>query len=256
MSGGSREVAAVSPEGDSESEEEGLEVEGTVGEKIKVQHESEKIKVMTDPRKPSVKEVELHNLTRVPYRNWCPVCIAAKGNDLEHRKDVKDERSLPEFAFDYCFPGNELGYKLTVLVGKERGTGMTMATVVPEKGSKGKFVADKCMDFFVECGCRSGDIIIKTDQEPAIAFLVKDLVLERGDEPGCRTLVEQSPVGSSGSNGVVERAVQTIEGQIRVMNLALESRLGVTVSAGANVVMFLAEYAAYLINRLEVGKDG
>jgi hypothetical protein len=40
------------------------------------------------------------------------------------------------------------------------------------------------------------------------------------------------------------------------MKLALEERLGVKVPAGSNLVTFLAEYAAYLLNRLEVGKDG
>ena len=80
--------------------------------------------------------------------------------------------------------------------------------------------------------------------------------MERGDEKGCRTIVEESPVGSKGSNGIVERAVQTIEGQIRVMKLALEARIGREIDAEANVVTFMAEYAGYLVNRLEVGKDG
>ena len=133
---------------------------------------------------------------------------------------------------------------------------MTMATVVPEKGSKGKFVSDKVLEFFSECGDMKGDILIKTDQEPAIKYLAKDIVLERGNEPGCRTILEESPVGSSGSNGVVERAVQSIEGQVRAMKLALENRIKVKVSAQSNVVAFMAGYAAYLLNRLEVGKDG
>jgi hypothetical protein len=248
-------VDAVSPEAESESEDE-VVIEGTEGEKIRAQKEEDKVRQVTDPRKPTEKEVELHSLTHLPYRNWCSVCIAAKGKDLDHRKDIREERGLPEFSFDYCFPGDEFGYRLTILVGRERATGMTFASVVPEKGSKGKFVADRCLEFFAECGCRNGDIILKTDQEPAIAFLIKDLVAERGDEQGCRTLVEQSPVGSSGSNGVVERAVQTVEGQVRVLKLALEGRLGMKVTATSNIVTFLAEYAAYLVNRLEVGKDG
>ena len=51
------------------------------------------------------------------------------------------------------------------------------------------------MDFLSECGCRSGDIIIKSDQEAAIAYLVKDIVLERGDETVCRTIVEELFLG-------------------------------------------------------------
>ena len=40
------------------------------------------------------------------------------------------------------------------------------------------------------------------------------------------------------------------------MKLALEGRLKKKVEADKNVVMFMAEYAGYLVNRLEVGKDG
>ena len=61
---------------------------------------------------------------------------------------------------------------------------------------------------------------------------------------------------SRGSNGIAERAVQTIEGQIREMKLALEERVGQKIDAEANVVAFMAEYAGYPVNRLEVGKDG
>ena len=112
--------------------------------------------------------------------------------------------------FDYAVPGNVFGYKLTVLVGRERATGMSMASVLPTKGSTGKFAADRVMNYLAECRNLSGDIIVKADQESAAAYLVKDIVLERGDEKGCRTIPEESPVKSSGSNGVVERAVATV----------------------------------------------
>ena len=55
---------------------------------------------------------------------------------------------------------------------------------------------------------------------------------------------------------MVERAVQAVEGQIRVMKLALEDRIGLEVKAGSCIVTFMAEYGAYMMNRLEVGKDG
>ena len=105
-----------------------------------------------------------------------------------------------------------------------------------------------------ECGDQSVGVVIKMDQEAAIRYLVKDIVAKTRKEPGCRTIVEESPVASSGSNGIVERAVQTIEGQIRVMKLALEDRIGVAVDAEANVVTFMAQYAGYLVNRLQAGE--
>ena len=50
-----------------------------------------------------------------------------------------------------------------------------------------------------------------------------------------RILKEESPVGSSASNGVIERGVQTIEGQIRVIKNALEERLNVKVPGTHNI---------------------
>ena len=212
-----------------------MKTEG-VGERVRPERQEGRVKRMIDPRRPTEQEVEDHNRTHLPYRNWCPHCVQARGKDLDHRKSIEEERGLAEFSFDYCFPGDELGYKLTILVGRERTTGMMMATVVPAKGSKGKFTADKVLDYLAECGNQFGDIIVKTDQEPAIKCLVKDLVLERGEELGSKTIVEESPVGSKGSNGLAERAVQEVEGQLRVMKLALEGRIGKEIDAEACVV--------------------
>ena len=66
-----------------------------------------------------------------------------------------------------------------------------MATVIPSKGGSGKFMTDRVMKFFEECGDQAGDIIIKTDQEAAITYLVRSIVTERGNEIGCRTIVEE-----------------------------------------------------------------
>ena len=251
------EVMAVRPEEEESEDEEGGEVEvGTDAERLRAEKADGYLKRVADPRKPTEQEVKDHYRTHVPYRNWCPCCVKAKGKDLDHRKAVDGERGLNEYSFDYCFPGDEFGYRLTVLVGRERTSGMTMATVIPSKGGSGKFMTDRVMKFFEECGDQAGDIIIKTDQEAAITYLVRSIVTERGNEIGCRTIVEESPIGSHASNGIVERAVQTVEGQIRVMKIALEARLGIQVDAGANVVTFMAEYASFLLNRLELGKDG
>ena len=84
---------------------------------------------------------------------------------------------------------------------------------------------------------------------------MKSTATERGNEIGCRKIVEDSPVGSHASNGIVERAVQIVEGQIRIMKIALEARLGTQVDAGANIVTFMAEYVSFLLNSLEVGKE-
>ena len=240
-------------DGGEESDGGGEKKAGEVVERFKATKDERKLKEVTDPRRPSPKEVEEHRRTHLPYRNWCEICVRAKGKDMDHRKDAGKERGMSEYSFDYCFPGDELGFKVTVLAGRERATGMYSATTVPMKGSTGQFAIDKIMETIDEVGDTGQTIIMKTDQEPSVVNLVEDVVKAR--EEG-RTIVEESPVGSSGSNGVVERAAQSIEGQIRVILLALEERIGRQANPQEAVATFMPEYAAYLLNRLEVGKDG
>ena len=88
---------------------------------------------------------------------------------------------------------------------------------------------------------------------------MKEVVEAR--QQGCkevkpRTLVEQSPEGCSASDGVVEAAVQEMEGIIRALLIAVEEYLGVEVDARERLIAFIPEYAAYLINRLRKGEDG
>mgnify|MGYP003328997077 CR=1 FL=1 len=54
----------------------------------------------------------------VPYRNWFPVCVMAKGREMGHESREKDMR-LPEYSFDYCFPGDEMGYKWNKIAGPQ-----------------------------------------------------------------------------------------------------------------------------------------
>ena len=72
------------------------------------------------------------------------------------------------------------------------------------------------MEFMKANGDAESKVIIKTDQEPSIDYLVDDIGERRAEG---RTIHEQSPVQSKGSNGVVERGVGEIEGSVRAILL-------------------------------------
>ena len=239
-----------------ENQRRGERKEGGKDEPSRVEPDAEiggRMRNIGDPRLPTRREVENHNLTHVPYRNWCPHCVRGRGKDLDHRRSVEDNRRTLEFSFDYCFLGDDGAARMTVLAGRERVTGMMMASAVPAKGTSGQFAVLKVLEFLKQCGAEEAPVILKSDQEPAIEALVKDVVAARGQ---ALTMVEKSPIGSSGSNGVVERAVQGVEGQIRTLRSACEDRLQVKFRPDDRMMIFLVEYAAHLLNRLEVGKDG
>ena len=198
------------------------EIAGEPCERLALEKEGDVVKRLIDPLLPSTKDVEEHWVRgHLPYRNWCDVCVRAKGREMDHAQDKGGERKLPEYHFDYCFPGDEMGYKWTVLVGRERMSKSWFATAVPQKGASGRFATDKCIEFIQENGDEENSILIKTDQEPSIQSLIKDLIDTRKEG---KTIPEESPVRSSGSNGVVERGVQEIEGGIRALLLGLQER--------------------------------
>ena len=68
-----------------------------------------------------------------------------------------------------------------------------------------------------------------------------------------RAIHESSPVGSSQSNGFIERGIQAVEGQIRTMKLDLESHVGEKIPSDHDLIPWLVEYAAVL---LEQGTSG
>ena len=124
---------------------------------------------------------------------------------------------------------------------------MTLAAAGPSK-STNSHVARRIVAFMREIGVAHGDLLVRIDQEPAIRSIVEEACRVRAAEGGGRHIVEQSPVGSSACNGLVERAILSVEQQ--------EGRCGVKVGARHSVVPWLVEYAAVLLNRVEVGKDG
>ena len=253
LSKGLNDRDIMANEADSDVDDGGLDaIVGSEGcEKVTAEKDDMVVRRMADPKLPSQDEVDRHCVMgHLPYRKWCPVCVKAKGRDMDHSRDCGKERKLPEYSWDYCFPGDEFGFKWTVLVGKERASKCWMATAVPTKGASGKFNIDKCLEFNDENGDREGDIIVKTDQEPSIQYLIKDLIDDRRDG---KTIVEESPKKSNGSNGIVERGVQDVEGEIRALFLGLQDRLGRKIDARERIVAFIPEYAAYLMNRLMHG---
>ncbi len=121
----------------------------------------------------------------------------------------------------------------------EKESKMKKAVVVPSKGSTGRYAARMTLELIAECGDKDRPIIMKSDQEPAILFLVDDVCTSR---TGAKTIVEQAPKRSKGSNGVVERAVQSFEDYLRTLKSALDERMGVRINTKHPVLTWMCEY--------------
>ena len=101
-------MAGESEEIKEESSDEEPEVEGVPGERLRLPKENEFVRKLRDPRLPTQEEVDEHYVRgHIPYRDWCPICVQAKGKGQYHYRDKGKVRALPEYAWDYCFPGDE-----------------------------------------------------------------------------------------------------------------------------------------------------
>ena len=73
--------------------------------------------------------------------------MRGKAKELDCRKSDGALGDMPEFHLDYCFPGDDLGFKLSILVGVERDTGAKVSVVVPQKGTTGKYASGEVVAF-------------------------------------------------------------------------------------------------------------
>ena len=209
-----------------------------------------------DPKLPSEEERKEHEKTHLPYRSWCRHCVRGRGKEEPCRRQEGGGGEIPEFHVDFMFMGEEGGGKtIAILVGRQRVTKAVMATVVPRKSS-GSWAARRLMAWLREVGHAQGDIIVKSDNEPALVALVEAWARLRAAEGGGRMVIEHSPVHSSQSNGVVERGIQAVQGMVRTLRSAIEDRWGVKLEADHVVWAWLVEYAGWLLTRCEVGRDG
>ena len=129
------------------------------------------------------------------------------GRGVDRRRTMEEERQVPEVYLDYMFMGGEKkGKTLAFLVARERETRAVLNTVVPRK-TTGDWICRRLMAWRREIGLESVDIIVKSDNEPALTSWIASWSAMRAMTRGSRMIIENSPVGSSKSNGVVERAI-------------------------------------------------
>ena len=165
----------------------------------------------------------------VPFRNWCPYCLAAKAKERGHfsKGSVPEEEDdgIPRFGLDYGFfsPEFEREQKetaecLKIAVMKEKRTKARFAHVARQKGGEDEHVSGRLAEDIDNMGFKK--VILRTDQENSIKTLAERVKVKRGSET--QTIPEPSPKGDSQSNGLGEKGIQEVAGQMRVMKLALE----------------------------------
>lgn len=252
------------------SEDEGAKMQdGDIGDED--QEEAERPRALRDPGRPSQAEIDEHDLTHIPYRPWCNACVRAKAKNKMSLKirGVYSENLVPRVRLDYCHltehaervegeHGEEETTKaessVTALVMQESTCRSVWAYAFEHKGAADDWIVEQICEDLDTIGLRSDRIVIKSDQEAAIVDMAKAVARNRASDFG--TALESSAVGESDSNGTIERAIQDVEGQIRVLRAALEERINVQIKLSDAIVPWMIRHAACLITRYRVRPSG
>ena len=128
------------------------------GQSVNVPH------CMPCPKTPRPELVARHNLTHLPYANWCPHCVAARrANNPHFQRAETFRRHKPLFVLDYAFIRNSQDEDLmTMLVGKLYPFNKFFACIVDAKG-KYLYAIDSLSKFIKDSGLT--DFVYKCDQE-------------------------------------------------------------------------------------------
>ena len=94
--------------------------------------------------------------------------------------------------------------------------------------------------------------MLQSAQEPSII----DVKHKAGTDIPTEIACEESPVGDSNANGSIERANQTIQGQIRAIKDYTERHIGATIGLDSSVLKWLVHHAAWTLTTFHVGSDG
>ena len=260
---------------DPDAEESREEREEEIEESESQAQEGRTIRVMKNPKEPTQAEVDQHNVSHCPFRSWCKVCVMGQSVTKGHFKRREDEESqVPTVSLDYMFMtegseqekeekgGMESGMPILVILDHE--TDMCFAAVVPEKGVHAYAVIRASNDIALT-GHTS--LILKSDNEPAIMALKNAVKAESSQQitttavaarrqRSSKMIGEESAAYDSASNGKVEAAIRWIQGHIRTMKAALESRLQTHVDDNHDCLPWLIRHSSWIRNRMAVKSDG
>ena len=209
-------------EGQKSDEEVSEEKDGDVYDgdaRYEEEEESEEAvvpKALRDPRQPTQRQREEHDLTHLPPRAWCWWCNGGRIQHDQHRTvkalDPPEESAIPCISLDYCFMGNRetLPKDNPVLVVYDNRSKSLGAWQVYRTGAV-QWVGLEVCKFIDALGYKHCRVVLKSDGEVSITAL-KDLISTLRAGP---TVTVESPARESKCNGAMEVTVKSWQSQFR-----------------------------------------
>ena len=208
------------------------------------------------PQQPTEQERREHNLTHLPYRSWCSICVGSKGRATNNHPTQKTS-TAPVIQCDFAYiKGIHDKQVIPILTAIDVETGMSMATMVQDKQRQFTYLTQCLQTFLTECGRTQAILaptVLQSDQEEYLVSLLKTTARTIGSNITAR----QSPAYSSQSQGSIERFHRTLFNQVRTLTAQWKSNYKLNIISINHLIMpWVIRHAAYLLNRYAIHNDG
>ena len=203
-------------------------------------------KTLRAPRAPTEQEREEHNLTHLPFRSWCHICVQAKSRQ-NHSKKLRMKQ--PVLQRDYSFMSDKgSDTQVTLLNARDVITGMSTSVVVPNKGHS-VYAEAELRRFVLDIGRTFG--ILQCDPEPALKAVGESVTSEVGG-----LSLRNSSVEWLQAQGGVGQAQALLYSQVRALRLDFAERYDCEVPVTSPLFPWLVKHAQFLLNNFSVSTDG
>ena len=169
------------------------------------------------PQTPSPAEIEQHNVTHMPYKNWCELCVRFKGRQDQHRDQdhMGTTETVVSLDYGFCTHEEQDAELLTVLVIHDRHTKSFHA--VPTKSKAGQsmsYLVTELVRFVSFLGHR--EVCFRSDDERPLLALVES-AKRACRHLGIKARSQSSPVEDHEANGAVEQAWKQIRSHAGIL---------------------------------------
>ena len=220
---------------------------------LNISGEAKTARILRTPEPPTDAMRMAHNATHVPFRDWCPSCVASRGRSSSHRRVVvnKTADTLPKFQTDYMFIRTVAQSKTQPCITfVETRSGVVISFMCARKGGYEDLTKEILRHF--EAYGFLNPVITQCDKEMSIIDVCRKVARERN----ARTVLRFAPKTSHQSNGFVEAVHGHIQGLARCYQTQIETNTGIQLSTISPAIPFAIRYAGFVLTRFTVRPDG
>ncbi|CAE7376815.1 unnamed protein product [Symbiodinium natans] len=218
---------------------EKLPLEAFEAEPAQPEYLAQRPKGLKQPGEPTLTERLEHELTHLPFKPWCEICLKAKSRQAHSKKlSLRQPVLQMDFSFLSDKPGEE---QVTILNVVDVLSNMALSVVIPTK-ARTPYSHAELRRFVLETGRTFG--ILQCDPEPALKAIAEAVTGEVGG-----LSLRSTPTGWKQAQGSVGNMQATLYGQIKALRLELLQRYQVDLSVHSALFTWLVRHAQWLVNR-------